>query len=58
MLNPRQILRMTRWARHPPSSRRVKMVIAVFALVLLIAGIERFVGWPEILTADPRPRLR
>ncbi|MGB7317287.1 MAG: hypothetical protein WBC85_04900 [Planktotalea sp.] len=52
MLNPRHFLRMARWARRPPSEKRVKLVI----LVILICGglflIERYVGWPAALTPN------
>lgn len=58
MLNPRHFLRMTRWARRPPAAWRVKLVVGIFALALLIAGIEKFIGWPEFLTLDPRPPRR
>lgn len=54
MLSPRKFVRIAKWARHPPS---LKMVILVFTLItagLFIAGIEKFLGWPEALTANPR----
>ena len=56
MLGLRQFLRMSRWARRPPPAWRIKLVVGVLALALLIAGIEKFIGWPDALTADPRPR--
>ncbi|WP_322865898.1 hypothetical protein U5922_006640 [Aquicoccus sp. G2-2] len=55
MFRPRQFLRMSRWARHPPSATRVKLVAAILAVMLVVAGIEHFIGWPEFLTLDPRP---
>jgi hypothetical protein len=58
MLNLRHFLRMARWARHPPAAWRVKLVIAVVLISLAIVGIERYIGWPDFLTTDPRPRLR
>ncbi|NUB43207.1 hypothetical protein GEU84_002325 [Fertoebacter nigrum] len=44
------LMRMARWARHPPSWGRVKLVAAVVALCLLLVGIEVFLGWPDWLT--------
>ncbi len=51
-MNLRHFLRMARWARHPPSERRVKLVIAVLALCLLLVLIERLFGWPDWLTLE------
>jgi hypothetical protein len=45
-------LRMARWARNPPSQRRVILVLAVIALCLALFAIERWFGWPEALTAE------
>ncbi|MGR3662012.1 MAG: hypothetical protein ACU0CA_12635 [Paracoccaceae bacterium] len=57
-LNPRQMLRMTKWARKPPSIQRVKMVAAIIVACLLLFGFERLFGWPEWLTVDGTPRGR
>lgn len=57
-MNPRHFLRMAHWARHPPSAKRVKLVLAVVVVCLIIVGIERFIGWPEALTLDKQPRIR
>lgn len=55
-MNPlRHFLRMSRWARHPPPAWKVKLVFAILAAALLVAGIEAFIGWPDVLTLDPRP---
>ena len=48
------LLRMARWARHPPSTGRVLLILGVVAACLLLVGIERFRGWPEALTLDGR----
>lgn len=53
-----QFLRMARWARHPPSMRRVMLVGAVIVLCLILFGIERLVGWPDWLTPNRIPRGR
>jgi len=56
MIGIRQLLRMSRWARHPPSTKMVIMVAGIVVFGLLIAGIEHFVGWPDFLTLDVQPR--
>ena len=56
MIGLRQMLRMARWARHPPSTRMVIMVAGIVVVALTIAGIERFIGWPDFLTLDVQPR--
>lgn len=49
------LFRMSLWARNPPSPRKVKLVLAVVALCLAIYAVERWIGWPEVLTADRLP---
>lgn len=50
-------LRMARWVRNPPSPARLRLVLAVVAIVLLLAAVERYLGWPDALTVDRlRPR--
>ncbi len=46
------LMRMSRWARHPPSPGRVALVFAVIALCVVIYGIDRVWGWPAWLTPD------
>ncbi|MEZ5723206.1 MAG: hypothetical protein R3D59_17855 [Paracoccaceae bacterium] len=46
--NPRHLLRMARWARHPPGERRVRLVLAVIVLALAIIGLERVFGTPGV----------
>jgi hypothetical protein len=46
------LIRMARWARHPPSPGRVKLVFAVIALCLVVYGIDRIWGWPDWLTPN------
>ncbi len=52
------LLRMARWAKRPPSERRVKLVLAIIAICLLLFGIEYFFGWPDWLTPNQVPRGR
>ena len=43
-------LRMSRWARNPPSGKRALMLLAIIGFCLLLYAIETFFGWPEALT--------
>lgn len=49
-MNPRHFLRMARWARRPPSEKRVRLVLAVLVICAVIYGVEWFFGWPAWLT--------
>ncbi len=40
-------LRMAKWARHPPSDKRIKLVAAVILICLLLLGIEWLGYWPD-----------
>lgn len=51
-MNPRHFLRMSRWARKPPSDRRVKLVFGIIALCLMIWGIEALGLWPDWATGQ------
>lgn len=44
------LIRMRRWAQHPPPASRVKLVLGVGAACLVIAGFEYVFGWPAWLT--------
>lgn len=57
-MNLRWLLRMSRWARNPPSESRVKLVLAIILVCLAIYGIERFWGWPDWLTLEGDPGRR
>ena len=46
------LIRMARWARHPPSPGRVKLVFVVIGLCLAVYGFERIWGWPDWLTPN------
>ncbi|SEW16627.1 hypothetical protein SAMN05444851_1815 [Aliiroseovarius sediminilitoris] len=46
-MNPRWFMRMSRWARNPPSAKRVKLILAVVAISLLIVAIEKMFGMPD-----------
>jgi len=46
---------MARWARRPPSAKRVKLGLAVIAICVALFAIERLVGWPDFLTTESTP---
>lgn len=59
-MNPRWFLHMSKWVRHPPSTKRVKLVFGVVAVCAVLFVIERYIGWPDWLSLDPnatRPRF-
>lgn len=43
---------MSRWARNPPSARRVKLVAAILGICLLVWLIEKSGYWPDWATAQ------
>jgi len=56
-MNITWLLRMAKWARNPPGPGRVRLMLIVFGLVILIAGIEYLFGWPDALSLEPRRGL-
>ena len=56
--NPRHFLRMARWAKHPPSERRVKMIFGIVLVCLVLFAVERLFGWPAWLTMSDGPKSR
>ena len=56
-MNLHWLLRMARWARHPPSARRVMLVAAVIGVCLILVGIEKLGLWPEWLAVTSGKRL-
>lgn len=51
-MNFRHLLRMSNWARRPPSERRVKLVFGVIILCLIVGGVEYFGWWPDWATLE------
>jgi len=47
---------MSKWARNPPSEKRVKLVLGVIIACFVLFGIERLVGFPAWLVPDNVPR--
>lgn len=50
------LLRMSRWARKPPSLRQALVIAAIVLVGLGLAGIEWIWGWPDWLTVNRVPR--
>ncbi|MCX8132335.1 MAG: hypothetical protein N3D18_00030 [Roseococcus sp.] len=53
----RLLLRLVQWLRHPPSRRTLWIIAAVLGFSLLLAALERGLGWPDWLTVDRAPRV-
>ncbi len=48
----RWFLRMSRWARNPPSQKKARMVAIIFLICLAIWAIEYMGLWPDWATAQ------
>lgn len=46
-MNPNWLLRMSKWARNPPSAKRVVFGLAVIAICLALFAYEYFIGAPD-----------
>ena len=59
-MNPLWLMRMARWAKHPPPAGRVALVVGVIVLCLALVAVEKFIGWPDWLTTEggKRPLVR
>lgn len=55
-MNPVWLMRMSQWARKPPSAKRVKLVFVIIAVAAVIWGIEWLGYWPEWAKAERIPR--
>ncbi|KJZ20118.1 hypothetical protein [Loktanella sp. S4079] len=58
-MNIRFLLRAKRWAARPPSEAMFKMVVGIIVFCVILFAIEKFIGWPDWLSADRigRPRF-
>ncbi|MFG6582712.1 MULTISPECIES: hypothetical protein [unclassified Sulfitobacter] len=56
MMDPRWLLRMSQWARNPPSGKRVILVLAIIAAALAVGLVEWLGYWPDWATAERIPR--
>lgn len=57
-MNLRHLMRMTRWAQNPPSTKRVILVFSVIAICLLLGLVEYLGLWPESLSTNGNVRVR
>ncbi len=46
------LMRASRWARHPPSAGRVKLVLAVIAVAVAIVVLDKTGYWPDWARMD------
>ncbi|MCF6231911.1 MAG: hypothetical protein L3J36_02225 [Rhodobacteraceae bacterium] len=53
----RWFIRMSRWARNPPSPAMFKMVVGIILVMLLIYGLERIGWWPDWATSERLGRV-
>jgi len=51
----RWLLRMSQWARHPPSESRVLLGLGAILLCLAVAGAEWLGLLPDWFALNPRP---
>ena len=51
-MNLRHLLRMSKWARRPPSEKRVKLVIGIVLICVILFAIERWFGVPQWLQME------
>ena len=51
------LMRMKRWVQHPPSRRRVIVVVLVAGVCVVLVLLEQVFGWPEALTVNGRSRV-
>ena len=49
-------LRMSRWARNPPSLKMALVILAVVLLALVPVVIQHVWGWPDWLRVNRMPR--
>ncbi|WP_246138058.1 hypothetical protein [Maritimibacter fusiformis] len=47
---------MAKWARRPPSSKQVKLVLGIIVVALVIFGLERLFGTPDWMILNDMPR--
>lgn len=54
----RWLMHMSRWSRNPPSARRVKLFLALLAVIILIVTLDMTGYWPDWARMDRPPRAR
>lgn len=53
-MTDRWMLRAVKWARNPPSPKRVKFVFGIIAVCIIIYLVERYIGLPDWMSIDSR----
>ena len=53
MFDARLLIKLVRMSRKTPSRNKIIAVCVAAAVIVILVGIERFVGWPEVLTVNP-----
>ena len=51
-MNPLWLMRMARWARHPPSQGRVLLVLAIVLACAALYAAEQLGGLPDWMQAE------
>ncbi|WP_424830684.1 hypothetical protein [Ruegeria sp.] len=52
-MNLRHLLRMSKWARNPPSEKQVIMVVVILLLCFALFGLEYMGWWPDWAEREP-----
>ena len=50
----RWMLRAVKWARNPPSPKKVKFVFGIIAICVLFYLVERYIGLPDWMSIDSK----
>ena len=51
----RLFIQLAQWLRHPPSRSQALVMLAALVAAVSLVMVERFVGWPDWLRAEPVP---
>jgi hypothetical protein len=54
----RLLVLLARLWRNPPSRKKLAVMLGALALALGLVLVERFLGWPDWLRANPVPMRR
>ncbi|MCL7463968.1 hypothetical protein [Phaeovulum sp. NW3] len=55
-MNLTWLLRMAKWARHPPSPRMVKIAAIAVAAALAVVALDWLGLWPDWARVEKLPR--
>ncbi len=51
-MSPWFFVKMSRLVRNPPSRKMIILWAVVIGAALTLAGIEKFIGWPDWMTVN------